>query len=153
MQFYLTKEQETILDIPYFISLQEKENELKELRKKTGKIQKYTAKAYILKEPRIFIIEDGFKFLYLLNKKVLCEYNPDETYETIYKTDSNFDKKVKEFIEKHKNVKITFYVDKKDGSMGYYTKDPNEIPAKIEALYSNEFLNIEDPEKYELLWS
>ena len=61
MQFYLTKEQETILDIPYFISLQEKENELKELRKKTGKIQKYTAKAYILKEPRIFIIEDGFK--------------------------------------------------------------------------------------------
>lgn len=172
MIFYTTKEQEILFDFDYNKKIEEKKKEIKKKELETGEIQKWTAYAYVKRNPRIFHKIDNKYYLEIDGNLYKYEFefefdtnsnaNIDNNYNLlkminstggkIYKVDSQFDSLLNNFINKNNNWKIFFYPDKKDGSVSYISKNKHDTPAKIISLDDeNKYLCLEDNEKYELV--
>ncbi len=165
MIFYTTNQQEELLDIKYNELIKIKNNEIKEREKKTGKIEKFSAYAFVKKDPRVFYWESSQLFIIINGKKVPHDnFNLDpmditnknnligkkKNFGQIYKTDSDFDTKVKNFISLHPNWMIIFYPHKAHGCVGYVSTNEYDIPAELKSLDSNDILVLEDSDKYDL---
>ena len=155
MIFYTTKEQEELLDERYNLKIEIKKKELVERKRKTGLIEKFTAYAYISKDERVFYNIKSQLYLDINGTKhshLNMNLEPDELGQ-IYKTDSDFDSKVDEFLSQYKNWKITFYPSKKDGCVQYASSSDSDTPAQLESLddeNSNITIILEDEDKYDI---
>lgn len=167
MIFFTTKEQEILLDVNYNKQIDEKKIEIKKTELITGKIQKWTAYAYVKRNPRIFYKIDNEYYLEIEGNLYKYEFNTvaniDNSYNLlnmtnptsgkIYKVDSQFNSSLNNFLNKNNNWKIIFYLDKKDGSVTYNSQNKYDIPAKIISLDDeNKYLCLEDNEKYDLVY-
>ena len=169
MIFYTTEEQEKLLDENYNIALEAKKKEIEKIVKETGEPHKYTAKAYVNIEDRTFYVDSNSKTFIIINDKMTeCsslinfENTSDDIIKLesnggIYKTDKDFDIKVKEFISKYNSYYVQFYPAKLSAQMSYVA-DKYVIPAKI---YSDKLgsdnnpeqtIELEDEDKYDLCW-
>jgi hypothetical protein len=169
MIFYTTEEQERLLDLNYNTALEAKKKEISDIEKQTGKPHKYTAEAYINIEQRTFYVDTNSKTFIIINDEMTeCfslinfENASDDIIKlelngSIYKTDKDFDLKVKEFISKYNSYYVQFYPAKLSAQMSYVA-DKYEIPAKIysEKIGSDnnpeETIELEDEDKYDLCW-
>jgi hypothetical protein len=159
MTFYTVKEQEFVLDFDYNVKIEEKQKEINQKELETGKIQKWTAYAFVKKEPRYFYKIDGKYLIEINGKKYPYKYNPEnsndkpdkENLGVIYKVDSEFNKELNKFINNNSSWKITFYPAKKDGSVSYYSLNENDTPAEIISLVDMKIkLVLENNDKYDL---
>jgi len=173
MIFYTTEEQERLLDLNYNNAVEAKQKEIDELEKRTKEPHKYRAGAYFQQDPRIFYVDSNSKIFILINDKLTecfskinfenASINNEIVTESelngrIYKTDKDFDLKVKEFISRHDSYYVRFYIHKMSSQMQYCSGDDSEIPAEIysEKLGSDnqpeEKIILEDEDKYDLCW-
>ncbi len=102
-KFYTTAEQESALHASYVAALQQKTAELEAASAATGKIQKYTALAYIDKLHRVFEVIDGIAHY---------DGNPSPTQLVaggrIYSFDPKYAPQVAAFIVAHPSYKVVF---------------------------------------------
>ncbi len=159
MIFYTTKEQEIVLDYDYKIKIEDKQKEIKQKELETGKIQKYTAYAFVKKEPRYFYKINGIYYIEINKTKYPYKYDPLnyndkptlDNLGKIYKVDSDFNKELNQFMSDNINWKMSFYPDKKDGCVSYYSWDENDTPAKIMSLNDKKIkLLLENKDKYDI---
>lgn len=160
MIFYTTKEQEIVLDFNYKIQIENKQKEINQKQLETGKIQKYTAYAFVKKEPRVFYKIDGMYYIEINNSKYPYQYNPlslnhDDKPDLkhmgqVYKVDSDLKKELNKFLNDNEDWIITFYLDKKNGSVIYCSADKNDTPADIYSLDRKNKLILEIEDKYDL---
>ncbi len=169
MIFYTTKEQEELLDIDYEKKLKIKKRQLNELKKLSNKPQKYSAYAYVKREPRTFYVDaNSNSYVQINDENHECfsiinfskmsdeEVTRFELDGCIYKTDKDFDSQLKEFVSRHGSYFVTFYPAKKSGFMGYCTGNSYEIPAEIYSEKVNleqkpeEIIELVDDDKYDI---
>lgn len=167
MIFTTTLEQEKKIDANYLLKVQKKQKEIDDRIKKTGKIEKYTGYAYVTKPSRTFYYENSQIYLEINGIKELCSNNInnldnlnnsndldlDEISKKvgrIYKTDSDFDIKIKDFITRNDSWKIIFYPSKTDGGVYYCTDNKFDVPAELKSLGNSDVLLLEDDDKYEI---
>ena len=167
MIIYTTIEQELQLDKRYYEKIELKKKKIAQREKETGKIEKYTAYAYVKRKPRIFIFDSNQLGL-LIDDKIMpvYYYKLDSVPESnlsndiigcIYKTDSDFNSQVANFISTHNKWKISFYLDKIQGGLAYVSSDLSDVPAKLSGLtenlteIENDFLILEDEDKYDIV--
>lgn len=149
MGYFTSEAYEKVLDEEYMDKIKRKQAEIDEERRKTKKIQKYTAYAYISKSERVFCVEE--------DGKVYCgEVAPENECPNQlvpggkeYILDSNFDLYIINFVNKHKRYRVIFDVDGKYGPTCCYCSSIGALPARMES-YDGEIVNIEDENKYDL---
>lgn len=126
----------------------------------TGKIQKYTAYAFVKKEQCCFYKINGLYFIKINEKIYSYNYNPEnpnnkpdeENLGIIYKVDSDFEKELKKFTNNNSDWKIIFYPDKKDGCVCYCSLNKNDTPSEIISLVDKKIkLVLESDDKYDLI--
>ena len=149
MNYFTSDAHEKILDEKYMKDVKIKQAEIDEVQKKTKKIQKYTARAYILQPERIFCVEEDGKIYF-------GSVAPENECPKIltpggkkYLLDSNFELSVLEFINKHKSYKVIFSPDGKYGPTCCYCSAIGALPAKLES-YDGDTLLVEDDDKYDI---
>ena len=149
MNYFTSEAYEKSLDEKYLMDVKIKQAELDEVRRKTKKIQKYTARAYILHPERVFYVEeDGKIFCGSISLENEC---PKELVKggKIYTLDGDFENKILEFKNKNKRFKIIFSPDGKFGPTCCYCSKENATPAKLES-YDGEILIVDDDDKYDI---
>lgn len=149
MIIYTSYEVEKELNRDFMNQIKLKEKEIMERQLKTGKIQKWTAYAFVNKPDRIFYKEGNNLYILMNGVKVQID-NIQDKKGGIYCTDPNFDKELEEFIKINPNYKITFVPGGRYGSsISYYSPTPHVYPAKIE---SNGFsLELENEDNYDII--
>jgi hypothetical protein len=148
MKYFTSKAYEKVLDEKYMQQIKAKQLEIDEKYRKTKKIQKYTAYAYISKLERVFCVEDD---------KIYCgevkEENECPTQEVsggkTYILDSDFELQINNFKQKHKRYRVIFYLNGKYGPSCYYCSKIGALPAKMES-YDGDILIVENEDKYDL---
>ena len=157
--FYTTPEQEEELERIYEQKIQEKQDEINketiEHKQKNPKyIQKYTARAFVDKEPRTFVVRSTG--ITLNNKptptsiSASTEIEPVDTQVKggkVYYPDKRFQEGIEAFIQKHPEYTITFYLTSKYGPTIDYTGDG--LVCFLLAT-TGEQLFVEDPDAYEI---
>jgi uncharacterized protein CbrC (UPF0167 family) len=146
--FYSTPEYETKLKEKYEFEVKRKQDEIDQDQKRTGRIQKFTAKAHISKLERVFIVYEGKKYCEEILEENIC---PEQLVNggNIYILDRNFELYIMEFLNRNKSYKVTFSPDGKYGPTVYYNSEIGATPARLEA-HNDETLIIEDESKYDI---
>ena len=161
MIFYTTKEQEVVLDFDYNNKIEQKTKEIKQKELETGQVQKWTAYAFVKKDPRYLYKINGIYYIKINNTKYPYKYNPLnyddkptlDNLGKIYKVDSDFNKELNQFICDNTNWKISFYPDKKDGCVSYISFNKSDTPAKIISLNDKNIkLILENNDKYDIYY-
>jgi hypothetical protein len=149
MNIYTSDLIEKLIDEKYLYAVKTKQKELDEIEKKTGKIQKYTAYAFVTQPDRIFHFKDGQVFVEINSNLIQIPNQPVPKGRT-YRTDPEFDVLLNHFFLKHNQYqfKITFSVAGKYGPTIYYCSGENVFPAKIEA--NGEILLLENEDSYDI---
>lgn len=148
MNIYTSDLIEKLIDEKYLQDVKTKQKELDEIQKKTGKIQKYTAYAFVTKPDRIFHIKDGEVFVEI-NSKLVKIPNQSVPKGKTYRTDPKFNNQLSDFVVKHNSFKITFSVAGKYGPTIYYCGGPNVHPSKAEAD-NGDLLLMENEDNYDI---
>ncbi len=144
MEFYTTKSQEEEFEKIYKEKLKVKQDEINALKERTKVIPKFTAKAYIFHEPRVFCIREGKPTTLKDQPTPLTQQEGGQRYFP----DPTFTTKVQEFLEKHKNYDVTFHVTCRYGpTVNYYNEG---FPCLYKAVTGEE-LNVEDEDAYDIL--
>jgi hypothetical protein len=159
MFFYTTKEQEVVLDFDYNNKIEQKTKEIEQKELETGQIRKWTAYAFVKKEPRSFYKIDGLYYVKINGKKYPYKFKPEnqddkpnfQNFGVIYKVDFDFYKELNKFINDNLNWKIIFYPNKKDGCISYISSNESDTPAEIISLEDKKIkLVLENNEKYDI---
>jgi hypothetical protein len=146
MNYFTSEAYEKGLDEKYMKYVKIKQAEIDETERKTKRVQKYTARAYILHPERVFYVEDGKIFCGSLENECPTELVPGGK---CYTLDGDFKNKILEFQNKNKRYKIIFSPDGKFGPTCCYCSKENATPAKLES-YDGEFLIVDDDDKYDI---
>lgn len=119
MQYYTTAEQERRLQEAYSLALAVKQAEIDERKRTIGRIQKYTARAHVLREPRVFIIDDGVVYFGSVGEANRC---PSEAVDGggTYTCDKRFAAAIHAFIERHRRYTVEVHPDGQYGPTVYY---------------------------------
>jgi hypothetical protein len=125
-----------------------KQLEIDEKYRKTKKIQKYTAYAYISKLERIFCVEDDKIYCGEVTIENECPTQEVSGGKT-YILDGDFELQINNFKQKHKKYKVIFYLNGKYGPTCCYCSDTDALPAKMES-YDGDILIVENEDKYDL---
>ena len=130
MKYYTSKEQEKLISKEYNSAIKEKQEEIDEKKRKTGKIQKYTASFYINKPLRVFICEGEQVYMKFGRKKIMC---PNEEVEggKIYLIDEDYTDRFNKFVLENKNYTVEFTLG--NGSLAYCS-GPNVYPSTIRSI-------------------
>lgn len=145
VRYYTTAEQEVELAKIYAEALAVKQAEIDAHEKRTGRIQKFTARAHVSKPPRVFDV-NGLQIV--LDRLGPCPTEP-HTRGACYMTDPSFDDKISDFLSRHTAYRVIFYPDGRYGpTVSYYS---DGMPAMFTSDEGDEVLYAEDEEKYELV--
>jgi hypothetical protein len=145
VRYYTTADQEAALAKIYANSLTAKQAEIDSQEKRTGRIQKFTARAHVSKPPRVFDVNGP---LIILDGLGSCPTEP-LTGGACYTTDPSFDDKIAAFLQAHVAYRVIFYPDGRYGpTVGYCSTG---LPATFISDDDTETLHAEDDDKYELL--
>ena len=139
--FYTTAEQEAELDEIYQKEVAEKQKEIEAEYKRTNKIYKYNATAYIHKKDRVFFVcEKGVFWVdFTTGNLTKAAEEGGKTY--CFENDS----RVKEFINKYKEYYVRFHVTTKYGpTVGYVGMNERIFPATFEANGDTVLIDTED---------
>jgi hypothetical protein len=148
MKYYTSKEQEKLINEEYYLAIKEKQEEIDEKKRKTGKLQKYKASFYINKPLRVFICEDDQVYMKFGSKKIMC---PSEEVKGggIYLIDSDYVDRFNKFVLENKNYTVEFTLG--NGSLGYYG-GPNVYPSTIRSINDIYVYEVfEDEDKFDLM--
>ena len=144
MEFYTTKEQEEEFSRIYKEKLKVKQDEINDLKARTNVIFKFSAKAYIFHEARVFCVREDQPTTLKDQPTPLTQQDGGKRYFP----DPSFTTKVQEFLEKHKDYDVTFYVTCRYGpTISYYS---DGYPCVYKAVTGEE-LNVEDEDAYDIL--
>ena len=147
MIIYTTESIEKLIDEKYNQELINKQKELDDKQKRTGKLNKYTARVYVNKPDRVFHVKDDEIFVEINGELVKINNRPSQKG-GVYCTDPEFDEQLIEFIKSHPNYKITFNVAGRYGTTIYYCSGPNVYPSFIES--NNLVLFMENEDNYDI---
>lgn len=148
MIYYTNQILEDLINKPYLEALKNKEIEIEEKERKTGKLQKYAASFYISKPSRVFICKNNKVYLKIGGRKLLTPTEPIENGK-IYMIDLDFIKKFNSFISINPNYSIEFTFS--HGSVDYCA-GPNIYSSTIYSLDNPEVFEIyEDEDKFDLV--
>ena len=148
MYYYTSEAQENKLAEKYEKMVDEKQDELNSTQKKSGKIQKYSARACISIPQRVFIVQKGLVYLGSVSQQNICPKDAKDGGK-IYAVDSDYKEYVETFLQNCDSYSVKFMPSGKYGPTVDYCGKPYEMPAIIER-YDGQRLVVEDVEKYEL---
>ena len=145
MKFYTTEEQERRLQEVYSRNLVIKQAEIDERARATGRIQKYTAYAHVLRESRVFIVEDGVIYFGAVGEAHKC---PDGSVSggRVYRCDERYADAICEFVKRNSNYTVVFKPDGRYGPTVSYC-GPG-IPAYFTGI--NDELVADDEDNYDI---
>ncbi len=146
MEYFTSKLQEMALDVIYENDIKTKQKEIDTIRLKTGKIQKFTARAYINEPERVFLIQNGKTYLGEIKDENVCPTSLESGGKK-YTLDIDYEQYIKAFIEKHTSYKVVFSPSGKYGPTVDYCSITGAIPAVIYS-HDGETLVVEDENKY-----
>jgi hypothetical protein len=130
--FYTTGPQEEILKARFEEKLAIKAAEIREKERRERRIQKYTARAYVSREPRIFIVKDGAVYF-----EEVCEANlcPLISFAggAVYTWDTHFSYAIRDFQKRNRNYTVVFNPDGMYGSMMHFMGSEGSMPASLTA--------------------
>lgn len=130
--FYTTAAQENVLRVRFVEKLAIKEAEIHERAKRERRIQKYTARAYVAREPRTFIVRDGSVYFESIGEANLCPSTSVAGGAT-YTWDSRYSFAIREFQERNPNYTIVFNPDGMYGPTMYFMGSEGSMPASLTA--------------------
>ena len=119
MQYYTTAEQEKRLREAYSRALEVKQAEIDARQRTTGRIQKYTARAQVLQEPRVFIVEDGIVYLGSVGEAHRCP-SASVAGGGTYTCDERFAAAIHAFVERYPRYTVELHPDGRYGPTVYY---------------------------------
>ncbi len=153
--FYSTPEYEKKLKDKYEFEVKKKQDEIDEIQRRTKKIQKFTAKAYVSRPERIFTVFNNIVCCGEIDDNIIC---PNKLikggYEYKLDIEGNFDIKIKEFLLKYNNYKVIFNPDGRYGPTAYYCTKNGATPARLIPInYINDdaILILDDKDKYDII--
>lgn len=146
--FYTTGAQEGILKARFEEKLAVKEAEIHERAKKERRIQKYTARAYIAREPRTFIVRDGVVYFEEVSETNLCPLAAVSGGAT-YTWDSSFSIAIRKFQKRNPNYTIVFNPDGMYGPTLHFMGSEGSMPASLTAE-NGETLVADQPDLYDI---
>jgi hypothetical protein len=142
--YYTTAAQEAALAAIYEQDLQQKQAQIDAEQRRTGRIQKFTARAHISQVPRIFDVSS--------TDITLEGYGPAAPNKVTgggtYMTDPSFDDKVADFLRRHAAYRVIFQPSGRWGPTVSYCS--RGIPASFISEDGTETLVAEDEDKYDL---
>ena len=130
--FYTTGPQEALLRARFEEKLAIKEAEIRERAKKERRIQKYTARAHVAREPRTFIVKDGVVYFEKVGEANLCPSVAVSGGE-VYTWDSRYSYAIREFQERNPNYTVVFNPDGMYGPTMYFMGSEGSMPASLTA--------------------
>jgi hypothetical protein len=145
MEYYTNSELELKLIGEYEDRLIEKEREMERMNPK--KNRKYTSKAYVHEENRVFYVNE--KGVFWKDESGPNMPTKEEPGGKVYKLDPKFMKEVEEFIKRNPSYTVTFKMTGAYGPTIYYSSGPNVYPAVLEGI-SGEVLTVEDDDAYDI---
>jgi hypothetical protein len=128
--FYTTESQEAILRSRFEKKLAVKSAEIRDRQRKEKRIQKYTARAYVCREPRIFIVKDGAVYFEKLGEANLCPM-VDVVGGSVYTWDTHFSKEIRDFQKRNQNYTIVFNPDGMYGPTMDFMGSEGSMPAYL----------------------
>lgn len=147
MEYFTSAEQEKELTQVYNAWIKKKQQELDADEERTRRIQKFTAKGHIQKPARVFCVQDGNIYLNEVAPENLCPKRLEKDGER-YCLDSDFEEKIKDFMQRHSNYKVIFFPSGKYGPTVDYCAQNRVYPARLEA--DGKILEVEDEDKYDI---
>jgi len=143
MEYFTSEVQEKAFEEKYKEEIRTKQKELDDIQKKTNKLQKFTAYAYVHKPERMFQVKNGKTYLD-------GEECPTELVSggKRYLLDSTIN--INDFFEKYSNYTVIFYPTSKYGPTVEYCAKKDIYPAKLIAPDGYEVI-VEDESKYDLI--
>lgn len=149
MEFYTTAAQEQKLKRRFEEALTKKQAELDvESAKNTKRIQKYTARKFVLRPDRVFVVREDGAVEYEDGSRMPTE--PQEGGE-IYKMDQQCKFMIDAFCEKYATYKVHFLPDGKYGTGVDYYAPRYVYPAILKSLDSKDEVVAHDDAKYDLV--
>ena len=149
MEFYTTAAQEQELKRRFEELLAKKQAEMDaEAAKHPKRIQKYTARKFVLKPDRAFLVREDGPVEYEDGTPMPTE--PQEGGE-IYKMDQQCKFMIEGFCEKHATYRVHFLPDGKYGTGVDYYAPRNVYPAVLKSLDGRDELVVHDEAKYDLV--
>jgi hypothetical protein len=130
--FYTTGPQEALLRARFEEKLAIKEVEIREKAKKERRIQKYTARAHVSREPRTFLVKDGAVYFEAVGEANLCP-SAAVSGGAAYTWDSRYSYAIREFQERNPNYTVTFNPDGMYGPTMYFMGSEGSMPASLTA--------------------
>lgn len=127
--FYTTGPQEAILRARFEEKLTVKDAEI---RGRERRIQKYTARAYVAREPHTFLVKNGAVYFETVGEANLCPLAAVSGGET-YTWDSRFSEEIREFQKRNPNYTVVFNPDGMYGPTMYFMGSEGSMPASLTA--------------------
>ena len=147
LEYFTTADQEKGLTQIYNAWIKKKQQELDADEERTRRIQKFTAKGHIQKPARVFCVQDGNVYFQEVAPENLCPKGLEKDGDR-YCLDSDFEKKIEDFLQRHSNYTVIFFPSGKYGPTVDYCAKNRVFPAILEA--DGEILEVEDENKYDI---
>jgi hypothetical protein len=150
-KFYSSPEYEKKLQEKYEFELKKKQDEIDEVQRRTKKIQKFTAKAHILRPERLFIVCGGKIYCGDQDDNILSpEKLVEGGVEYILDTEGDNIPNIQEFVSTWPCYKVFFNPDGKYGPCTQYCTNIGATPARLES-FGGYKLFLDDDDKYDLV--
>jgi hypothetical protein len=150
-KFYTTPEYEKRLNEKYEFEVKKKQDEIDEIQRRTKKIQKFTAKAHILRPERLFNVCGGKIYCGEVEDNIL---SPGQLVEGggeyILDTEGDNAPNIMEFVSTWECYKVIFNPDGKYGPTTCYCTKIGATPARLESFGGFQLI-LDDEEKYDLV--
>jgi hypothetical protein len=130
--FYTTGPQEEILRTRFEEKLAIKAAEICEKERKERRIQKYTARAYVAREPRTFIVKDGAVYFEEVGEANLCP-SAHVAGGATYTWAFQFSYAIRDFQKRNRNYTVVFNPDGMYGSTMHFMGSEGSMPATLTA--------------------
>ena len=148
LKYFTSKAQEDEFDIKYNEAIKKKQKELNIAHRHSKVPHKFTAKAYVSRPERKFIVRGSDTYLEEVNENNKC---PKDEVEGggVYKLDLNFEWDIMCFLNKYSEYIVTFYPDGKYGPTVEYCSSYGCLPALLESS-TGERIMVDDESKYNI---
>jgi hypothetical protein len=151
-KFYSTPEYEKRLKEKYEFEVKKKQDEIDEIQRRTKKIQKFTARAYVFRPERVFTVYEGEVYCGDTDTDILSPCKLVEGgAEYILDTECDNAKYIIDFVSTWKCYKVVFNLDGHYGPTTCYCSKIGATPAKLEAINGSSQLILDDENKYDII--
>lgn len=145
MEYFTSEAQEITFEEKYKEDIRTKQKELDEIQKKTNKLQKFTAYAYVDKPERVFNVENSKVYL----NGIVC---PTQLVQGGKRYRLDIHPHLNTFFDKYKSYTVAFSPTGKYGPTVAYCAAKDVYPAKLIASDGYKLL-VEDESKYDIICS